>query len=100
MKKKVYVIAFTDDVAPIVFNTVYTSRKKAIEYLYKFKDDYNKIEDHDAMEKLSKHTPYEVDEETGCVYCICKWYTCSYSSWNSYTKIVARIQECELDEEE
>ena len=97
--KKAYVILLLDDVSPIAFNTIFTSRDKAIEYLHKFKDDYNKVEDHDAMEKLSKHTPYEVDEINGEVFCICKWYTCSYSSWNKYRKVVAMIQECELNEE-
>lgn len=95
---KAYVIMITNNHSSSILKKVFKNRDKAIKALYRIKDDFNK--DGDSVHSLFKHTPFEVNENDGTVYCYASYY--NYSDVKKYGCIltVAQIQECEFDEGE
>lgn len=95
---KAYVIMVTNNHSSSILKKVFKNKEKAIKALYHIKDDFNK--DGDSVHSLFKHTPFEVNEDAGTVFCYAFYY--NYSGAKKYGRrlTVAQIQECEFDEGE
>ena len=95
---KAYVIMVTNNHSSSILKKVFKNREKAIKALYRIKDDFNK--DGDSVHSLFKHTPFEVNEDAGIVFCHGSYYNYSDIKKYGYIVTVAQIQECEFDEGE